>query len=122
MTGWVGELNRVIVTIRKHICSKKALTCACIVIRVDESVIHRVIIAALQIVESGFRIVVIATVAKRIRICHAASGRQEVAPCVVGVRRCFRTAGRYQLDHIALQIQDIVICGKAAAAIVPDSI
>ena len=78
---------------------------------------HRIIVAGLQIVEAGFEIVVIATVAEGVNACHAAGGCQDFAPGVVGIGRIGCAAGSDELDHISLQIHHIIIGCKAAAAV-----
>ena len=61
----VDAVHRVIVAVSEHIESGKAVTCAGIAICIDESVNFRVIITALEIVESGFGVVIVATIAQK---------------------------------------------------------
>ena len=46
---------------------------------------HRVIVAGLQIIEAGFGVVVVATVAHGVKVDHVAGGGNDVAPRVIGV-------------------------------------
>ena len=61
-------------TIGEHICSDKALTCGSVAIRVNKAVHCRVIIAALQIIEAGFYVVVIPTVAQGVPVGKGGAG------------------------------------------------
>lgn len=47
--------------------------------------VRGVVVAGLEIVEAGFRIVVISAVAQRVNACHTSRLRKNVAPCVVGI-------------------------------------
>ena len=83
-----------------------------------------VIISALQIIKSCFCIVVIATVAQGVNVCHGAGAGNDFAPCVIGVAchflvflNCGACVNTHQLDNIALQIQDIVVSSIATAAV-----
>ncbi len=55
-------VDRVVVAIRKRIITNIAHACAGIAIRVDEPTDCGVIVAALEIVEAGFLVLVVATV------------------------------------------------------------
>ena len=88
----------IIVAISKHIAAQEALPGGRIVIRIDEPANFRVIVSALQVVEAGFRIVIIPPVAEGIVIGHVCGGggngrprrvghAQHLAERVVGVLR-----------------------------------
>ena len=61
----VDAVYRVIVAVSEHIESGKAVTCAGIAIRVDESANFGVIVAGLEVIEAGFGIVIVATIAQK---------------------------------------------------------
>ena len=67
-----------------------------------------VVVAGLEAIEAGFGIVVIATVAQGIDVCHTAGAADDIAPGIVGVAcdRLILKAGDIgdQLDYIALQV------------------
>ena len=58
----IASANWIIVAICKHIVTKISNAGGCITVRVDESANLGVIITALEIVEAGFGVVVIASV------------------------------------------------------------
>ena len=70
--------------------------------------VRGVIVAALEIIEAGFGVVVVAAIAERVNACHSAGAADDIAPCVIGVAcdRLILKAGDIgdQLDHIALQV------------------
>ena len=79
-------------------------------IRRDESADFGIIIAAVQVVESGFRIVVVPAVAERVDIQDLrADLRQKVAPRIVFVQPEQVPAGIIDADDIALQILAVEI-------------
>ena len=104
-----------VVTIRKHIGSDKALTCACEGVGVDEPVVRGVVVAGLEVVEAGFGVVVVAAVAQGVAVDEAGRGgspsgggiRGHVAPGVAGIvpvaaYGCPRPTGSFALDcHVA---------------------
>ena len=88
-----------------------------------------VVVAALQVVEAGFAVADIAAVGQRIpeRDCGAggavddivAAGVDEadkVAPCVIGVCCHHCAVSLDDLYNVTLQIEDVVVGRKAAAA------
>ena len=68
----VDAVYRVIVAVSEHIESGKAISCAGIAVRIDESANLGVIITALEIVEAGFGVVVIASVSQWVDFCKIA--------------------------------------------------
>ena len=133
--------NWIIIAIRKHIEPEKALSRAAVGIGVEEALHGGVVISALEIIEAGFRIVVVAPVAQGVQvgIIHipgaAALDGGDVAPCVVAVLRIDRPALVDELHHVALRVQHvmegvgscqrgIVVAahGKGAACLVVDEI
>ena len=81
----ISHHNWFVSTIRKHIHPNKALSGRGQAVGVDEAVGYGVIISALEIIEAGFGVVVVAPVAEGIDLCHGAGGVGELTPGVVGV-------------------------------------
>ena len=91
-------------------------------IRRDESANDRIIIAAVQVVESGFRIVVVPAVAERVDIQDLrADLRQKVAPRIVFVQPEQIPAGIVNSDDIPLQVLPIEILLLVVCVIITDS-
>ena len=80
-----------------------------VAIGADESTRLRVVITGLQVIEPGFIIVVIATVAQGVDACHAAGGGNDLAVGVIFVGCYGDSVSVDQPDNIALQVQDIVV-------------
>ena len=79
-------------------------------IRRDKSSDFGIVVAAVQVVESGFRIVVVPTIAERVDIQDLrADLRQKVAPRIVFVQPEQVPAGIIDADDIALQILAVEI-------------
>lgn len=91
---------------------------------------HWVVVAALEIIEAGFYVANVAAVGQGVPEGDGAAAgvvddlvaigiedARDRAPRVIGVLRRRRPAGIDQLHHITLQVQDIVIGGKAAAVV-----
>ena len=81
-----------------------------------------VVVAGLEVIEADFGVVIVASIAQGVDVCHRAALGEDIAPSVIGIgcSRCVaRAAGirLNQLHHIALQVQDIVICREAATAV-----
>ena len=113
----IGLNNWAIIAICKHIIANNSLACAGVAVGVDEPMCYRVVISALEVIEPSLGVVVVASVAQRVDLRHCACGGEDVAPCVIGIGSHRRAAAIDQLDHIALQVQDIVIGGKTAAVV-----
>ena len=64
MATWIFSIHRVIIAVRKHIVPQEALAGAAVGIGVEEPLDDGIVISALQIVEPGFRGVVVAIEAK----------------------------------------------------------
>ena len=78
-------------------------------VSIEESANHRVIVSALEVVESGFLIVDVPTVAQGVDACQSASSGDDLAIGVVVVAGHHRAAGVYDAHDIALEIGDIVV-------------
>ena len=60
--------NRFIITISKHICANAALAGAGVAVRIDEPMVHRVVVTALEVIEPRLGVVVIAAPLKSKRL------------------------------------------------------
>ena len=82
-------------------------------IRIDKSFPHRIVIPAPQIVQSGLLIVHIPAIAERIhraqRSSHRASFADRITPRIINIFYHLRTIRVNQRNHIALQIVDIEV-------------
>ena len=79
-------------------------------IRRDESARFGVVIAAVQVIESGFRIVVVPAIAERVDIQDfRADLRQKITPSVIFVQPEQVPAGIIDADDIALQVLAVEI-------------
>lgn len=124
----VNKHNRVILTIREHIGAEDSVGVGGGEgVGVDEPADGRVIIAALEVVEAGLGVVIIAAVAKRVDVPDEAGGsvlltvrivHGVVAPRAVVVGRGERTVRVQQGNDIALRIEDIVIERRGRAVVI----
>ena len=90
-------------------------------IRIDKPAVGEVIIAALEVVETGLGVVVIAAVAQGVEVADrrvAAVVHRAVAPCIIVVG-CSDLAARIEDGgHIALRVEDVVIELRCLAVLV----
>ena len=120
------------------------MTGTCIDVGINEPIVRRVVVAGLEVIETGFGIVVVTTIAKRVEICEGGAGglfvdevvaaavedAGQLAPCIVGIGGVdlFRPAneisvgilhrqGAENFNHVALLVQRIEVCYVAAAII-----
>ena len=122
MTIRIYTHSRIILTIRKHIEPQQSGSRAAIAIRIDEPLHNRVVISALQVIEPGFGVVVVAAVAERVQIGVAAGFGQHIAPGVVGVLGIDCAALVVELHHIALGVEHImegVVAGDGGIIVTP---
>ena len=79
----------------------------------NESTHRRVVISALEVIQPGLSVVYIAAVAQRIVCaqsgCHGTGGRQDLAPCVIGILDNRSAAGVQDGGNVTLQIGGIVV-------------
>lgn len=111
--------NGIIIAIRKHICADEALSSAFIAVRIEESFDNRIIIAALEIVEAGVGVVVVASVAEGVHGCQLAVGGEDSTPGIVGVGGLYLAALVVDLHNVALRVEDVVVGAVARQACVP---
>ena len=85
---------RTIIAISEHICAEDTLASGSQTIRIDESSQSGVVVAALQIVEAGFHVEVVAAIAQGVElgdmrigngVALAVGGAQRLAPGIVGI-------------------------------------
>ena len=76
-----------------------------------ESTCLGIVITGLQVIEPGFIIVVIAAVAQGVDACHAARRVNDLAVGVIFVGCYGHAVTVNQTNHIALEIEDVVIIG-----------
>ena len=105
-------INGVIPAIGKHIAAGNALSCGNKSVHTNEPPELRVIIAAVQIVQAGFGIIVIPPVAEGILIAHGVAGGVgdgAVAPGVVAVlSHDLSRGGADDGDDVPLDIVEVV--------------
>ena len=116
-------VHRVIAAVCKQICGgnvTQRVHAHCSVVRADESSHLGVVIAALQIVQPEFGIVIIAAIANRIenadRIRLAACYRLKLAPRVVSVLDHKTAVFVNYADNVTLQVFKIIILLKISRA------
>ena len=106
-------LYRVIVAVGKHVVAYHTLTCCCVLVRGYESAGVRVVVACLQVIQTGLGIVIIALVAERILCTNRVStgvGDRTFTPCIISVCGCeFAGGGVGEGYYIALKVVDVII-------------
>ena len=124
----VCAINRVVSTVREHIATQKAPCIRrSICIRVDEPADGRVIIAALEIVEAGLGIIVIAAVAQGVEVGDAGGIGEDfrtavihraVAPGVIVVGRSEFAVRVQQRNDVALRVENVVVERRGRAVVI----
>ena len=124
----INPHDRVILAIREHIGAEETVGVGGGEgVRVDEPADGRVIIAALEIVEAGLGIIVIAAVAQGVEVGDAGGIGEDfrtavihraVAPGVIVVGRSEFAARIEDGGHIALRVEDVVIELRCLAVLV----
>ena len=83
------------------------------IIRINKPTGFRIIVSAIEVVEPGFGIVVVSTVAEGVGltegVCHVAGHRQQVSPAIIGVVYHHVQVVIEQTQHIALGVVEVVI-------------
>ena len=109
MTGSIRAICRIISAICEHIISGQVLSCGCVFVRIDEAADQGIVIAALEVIEAGFGIVIVAAIAEGVDCGHGAGGGIYLAVGVVGIRG-HPGAGRIdKVHHVALEVGDVVV-------------
>ena len=102
---------RIIETICKHIVPKDALTGGGVGVGVDEAADCGVVIAGLEVIEPGFFVVVVATIAQGIALRQGVGSGQDLAVGIVRVGRYYLLIAVQDRQNIALEVGDIVVGG-----------
>ena len=110
---------RIIQAVGEHIIAEYTLTCACELVRIKESAGVGVVITGLQVIQLGFGIVDIASVAEGIDIgevgCRgdrragAVGDGGDFSPRIIGIADNDRTGSVGHAHDIPLQVQEIVV-------------
>ena len=117
MTHWVAVINRIILTICEHISAEHIGDIGrCESIRIQEAADLGIVVAAVEVVETGLGIVIVAAIAEWICRADAVAAcirHAAFAPCVVFIGRYYLARRRVGQSHyVALQIIQIV-CSDA---------
>ena len=120
--------DRIVLAIREHIGAEETVGVGGGEgVGVDEPAVSEVVVPALEVVETRFAVVIIATVAQRVDVPNEAGGgvllsvfivHGVVAPRAVVVRRDERTVRVQQRDDIALRVEDVVVELRCLAVLV----
>ena len=105
----IVHIHRVVVAIRKHIASNDPLSGGGQAVGVDEAAKCRIVIAALEVIQLGLGVVVVAPIPERIHGGQGARRGQHFAPGVVAVLGIARPRRADDLHHVALQVRHIVV-------------
>ena len=128
MSRWINPHDRVILTICEHIGAEETVGVGGSEgVRVDEPAVGKVVVPALEVVETRFAVVIIATVAQRVDVPDEAGLRNLrtfvivhgiVAPRAVVVGRGEGAVRVQQRDDIALRVEDVVVELRCLAVLV----
>ena len=120
--------DRIILAIREHIGAEEAVGISGGEgVGVDEPAVGKVVVPALEVVETRFAVVIIATVAQRVDVPDEAGLRNLrafvivhgiVAPRAVVVGGNERTGGIQKGNDIALRVEDVVVELRCLAVLV----
>ena len=111
----VFKIGRIIIAIREHITAEDALAGGGIGVGVEEAAQLGVVVAGLEVVQTGIGIVIIGSVAKRViraqGACQGAGGAEHLAVGAVGIADDRGTGGVYDVQDIALEVRDVIVQG-----------
>ena len=118
VSGIIVAHDRIIPAIGKHVAADCITgVCAGIGIRIDKSPVCGIIITRLQIIESRLIIIIISAISEGIDFSQSTGAGHDISPCIILVsrNRLILKAGDVvdQLYHVALQIQNVIICLEA---------
>ena len=109
--------GRTVIAIREHVRTKEPLSRARERICINESPVCGIIITRLQVVKPRLIIIIVSAISERIDLSQSAGAGHDISPCIifVGRDRLILKAGDVvdQLYHVALQIQNVIICLEA---------
>ena len=122
--GFIYTRNGTIQAVRKHIEPGEALAGAAVGVGVEEALDDWVVISALQIVEPGFGIAVVAPVAQRIDVCDGAGLGEHIAPGVVAILGVDLVlfALVVKLHHVTLCVEHVmegIVAGERGIVVAP---
>ena len=110
---FIFMLYRIIVAVDKHVVAYHTLTRCCVLVRGYESAGVRVVVACLQVIQTGLGIVIIALVAERILCTNRVStgvGDRTFTPCIISVCGCEFAGGSVcEGYYIALEVVDVIV-------------
>ena len=127
-TGWIATIHRIILAICEHIGAEETVGVGGGEgVGVDEPAVGKVVVPALEVVETRLAVVIVTTVAQgvdvpdegSIRSLFAVSTMHGVVPpraVVVGGNE--RTGGIQKGDDVALRIEDVVVERRGRAVVV----
>ena len=98
-----------VVTIHPHVIPNNTLPSGSIAIRIDKPPHHRVIVSALEVIEPGFLVVHVSTVAQGVDACQGSRCRDDLAIGIVVIAGRHRTAGVHNAHYVALEIGDVIV-------------
>ena len=85
-------------------------------IRVDESACFGIIVTAIEIIESGFYVIVVRTVTDRVKVTYVIGSiiidRKYLTPCIVCVTCHLKTRRGVDLGNVTLKILTEVVVGS----------
>ena len=109
MPRFIRKVRRAVPAICEHIMSNNALPGRCIRVRIDKSTNCRIVIPALEVVESGFLVVDVPTIPQGVDICQSASSRKNLAIGVIVVACDNVLAAIHNPHHVTLEVGDIIV-------------
>ena len=98
------------------------LTGGRITIRIDESANLGVIITALEIVEAGFGVVIVATVTQGVDLSHCTRSVNYLAVGVIVIGSYLRARSINQIHHVTLKVGNVIICRCCRAVVVDQAV
>ena len=103
----INSVSWIVATIHKQIIITK------IIIRINPPPNLRIVISALEVIESGFAVVDVAAVAEGVILAegrfHGAGDGKGLAPGVIGIADHLIAGAVHKSDHVTLKVQDEVI-------------
>ena len=110
LTIRIALVHRVIFAVCEHVGAQEAgCVRRCVAVGVYEAADLRIIIARLEIIEAGFRVVIITAIAERIYIRKCSAAAYYLAPRVVAVACNNISAAVNDTDNVALRVEHIIV-------------
>ena len=89
--------------------SNNALPGRCIRVRIDKSTNCRIVIPALEVVESGFLVVDVPTIPQGVDVCQGAHSGDDFTIGIVVIACNNRAAGVYDVHYVTLEVGHVVV-------------